>query len=274
MDDLQLIDFKELKSRLSKRSPAAHKGDFGTLLVIGGSPGMSGAVLLAGEAALRVGVGRVIIATHPEHASYLNLTRPELMVHGIADATRLPPFLAQATHVLIGPGLAPDKWGQHLVQGGLSSGLPCVVDAGALRVLALNPHMYPSGIFTPHPGEAARLLQLSVAEVQADRRTAVRRLQALLGGIVILKGHETLICDGSAGIFMCPYGNPGMASAGMGDVLAGMLGGLWPQVATSCYAAQLGVALHGMAGDVAAQAGERGLIASDVIAQLRGLLHS
>ncbi|MFI4956490.1 MAG: NAD(P)H-hydrate dehydratase [Gammaproteobacteria bacterium] len=272
MDFSQPLDFSSLKARLSSRLPTAHKGDFGTLLIIGGSPGMSGAVQMAGQAALRVGVGRVIIATHPDHAAFLNLTRPELMVYGVSDGSGLAPLLAQATHVLIGPGLAPGRFGESLFQVALSSHKPCVVDAGALTMLAQQPFTYSQGIFTPHPGEAARLLKISTAEVQKDRRSAVRRLHSLLNGVVILKGHETLICDGSGGIFMSPYGNPGMATAGMGDILAGVIGGLWPQVQTGCFAAHLGVALHGSAGDVAAVEGERGLIATDLLPHLRRLL--
>jgi NAD(P)H-hydrate epimerase len=272
MDSLQHLDFYSLKARLSPRHLACHKGDFGTLLVIGGSPGMSGAVQMAGLAALRVGVGRVIIATHPDHAALLNINHPELMVYGVADGSGLVPLLAQASHVLIGPGLAPGRFGESLFQVALSSNKPCVMDAGALTMLAQNPFTYSQGIFTPHPGEAARLLKITTAEVQQDRRSAVRRLQSILNGVVILKGHETLICDGSGGIYLSPYGNPGMATAGMGDILAGVLGGLWPQVETSCFAAHLGVALHGSAGDRAAADGERGLIATDLLPHLRGLL--
>lgn len=272
MDSSQPLDFYSLKEQLTPRLPASHKGDYGTLLIIGGSPGMSGAVLMAGQAALRVGIGRVIIATHTSHAAFLNLTRPELMVYGVTDGAELIPLLAQSTHVLLGPGLAPGCFGESLFQVALSSNKPCVVDAGALTMLAENPFVYPQGIFTPHPGEAARLLNLSTAEVQKDRCAAVRRLQALLGGVAILKGHETLIGDASGSIFMSPYGNPGMATAGMGDILAGVIGGLWPQAQTACFAAQLGVALHGRAGDEAAIEGERGLIATDLLPHLRRLL--
>jgi NAD(P)H-hydrate epimerase len=267
----QSIDLSALKSTLPARNVTAHKGDFGTILVIGGSPGMSGAVLLAGEAALRAGAGRVIIATHPEHAACLNVDCPELMVYPVLTGEALAPLLAQASHIVLGPGLAADAAGIELFQTTLATQKPCVIDAGALAIMATHPFSYPHGILTPHPGEAARLLGISVEDVQANRPAAARRLQTLCQGVIVLKGHDTLIDDGND-LYVSHAGNPGMATAGMGDVLSGVIAGLWPQVGTASLAAQWGVALHGTAGDQAAKAGMRGLIASDLLPFIRSLL--
>ena len=127
-------------------------------------------------------------------------------------------------------------------------------------------------ILTPHPGEAAKLLGVSIAEIETDRFSAVRRLQSIYGGIVILKGAGTLICDQKQ-IFVANVGNPGMASGGMGDVLSGIIGGLLAQGLNSLDAARLAVCIHGDAADLAAQKGERGLLASDLFSYIRKLVN-
>jgi NAD(P)H-hydrate epimerase len=177
--------------------------------------------------------------------------------------------------VAIGPGLGRDDWSQRLWATVLrAEGIPVVVDADALNLLALSPVKLPADwILTPHPGEAGRLLGCDAREVQADRLGAARELQARFGAVVVLKGAGTLVANTAAGateLAICERGNPGMATAGMGDVLTGVVAGLRAQLDDSALAARLGVLVHALAGDSAAQGGQRGLIASDVIAELRG----
>lgn len=267
------IDWGHQGSLLPRRRRSANKGDFGHLLVIGGDAGMSGAPRLAAEAALRSGAGRVSIATHPAHAPMLNLTRPELMVHGVSGPDDLEPLLQRATQVALGPGLGQQAWGRALFQRALESRLPLVVDADALNLLATDPRRREDWILTPHPGEAARLLATSVERIEADRFETVRRLRERFGGVVVLKGAGTLIAaPGLRPTAVCNQGNPGMATAGMGDVLTGVIAALIGQRLEPALAAEVGVCLHAAAGDVAAEAGERGLIASDLIDALRPLL--
>ena len=267
------IDWGQQARLLPPRRPSANKGDFGFLLVIGGDLGMSGAPRLAAEAALRTGVGRVAIATRPEHASMLNLTRPELMVHGVADAAELEAWLARADLIALGPGLGQSAWGLELYQRALAAELPLVLDADGLNLLAQAPRRRDDWVLTPHPGEAARLLGGSVAEIEADRFAAVGRLQERYGGVALLKGAGTLIQGpGLRPTAVSVDGNPGMASAGMGDALTGIIAGLMAQGMEPAMAAEAGVCLHGAAGDRAAASGERGLIVSDLIAALQPLL--
>jgi NAD(P)H-hydrate epimerase len=149
-----------------------------------------------------------------------------------------------------------------------------VVDADALNLLAQDPLKLPAGwIITPHPGEAARLLGVETRVVQADRLAAVRELHLRYGAISVLKGAGTLVAGGAPGaieLHVCERGNPGMATAGMGDLLTGVIAGLRAQLGDSAQAARVGVLVHALAGDSAARGGQRGLIASDVLAELRG----
>lgn len=250
------------------RPRSAHKGDFGHVLVIGGQPGMSGAPRLAAEAAARVGAGLVSVATHPVHAALLNVGRPELMCRGVLTPADLEPLLARAGVLAIGPGLGQDDWGRDLLVATLGTGQPCVLDADALNLLATAPARRTDWILTPHPGEAARLLDSTAAAVQADRPTAVRALQARYGGVIVLKGAGTLVCDGRR-TWLVATGNPGMASGGMGDVLTGVIAGLLAQGLAPARAAVAGTLLHGLAGDTAVAAGERGLLAGDLFDALR-----
>jgi NAD(P)H-hydrate epimerase len=174
----------------------------------------------------------------------------------------------------IGPGLGTTDWARRLWQAALSSGRPAIVDADALNLLALNPGKLPAGwVITPHPGEAARLLGVTVPAVQADRPGSVRELCSRYGAVTVLKGAGTMVASGpadNAELAICDRGNPGMATAGMGDVLTGVIAGLRAQCGDSAVAARIGVLVHALAGDSATQGGERGLIASDVVAELRG----
>lgn len=249
-----------------------HKGNAGHLLVVGGAMGMSGAAVLAGEGALRVGAGLVSVATRVEHASYLNASCPELMAHGIKCGLDLSPLLERTNAVLVGPGLGLGLWSRDLLSRVLETELPLVVDADGLNLLSEQPMTSNNWILTPHPGEAARLLHESTDEVQQDRLAAARRIQNRYGGVCILKGAGTVVAAPNGELSICNRGNPGMASAGMGDVLSGILGSLLAQGLEIGAAAKCGTWLHSAAGDLAAADGERGMIARDLFPCLRHLV--
>jgi NAD(P)H-hydrate epimerase len=260
------------QTALPPRSPAAHKGDFGHVLVVGGDRGMSGALQLAGEAALRTGAGLVSEATRAEHAAVISAVRPELMVHGVESVSALSPLFKRATVLAVGPGLGQGEWGRMLFSAVLESLLPMVVDADALNLLAAEPAHRHNWILTPHPGEAARLLGQTMEQVQADRLAAATAIQQQYGGVVLLKGAGTVIVNSAGEIGVCSEGNPGMASGGMGDVLTGVIAGLLAQQCSPSEAATLGVCLHAHAADVAAEDGQRGLLASDLFPVMRQVL--
>lgn len=272
MASIQDLVLNDLIKSVPERLNDANKANFGRILVIGGDVGMSGAVRMAGEAALRAGAGLVKIATHPQHAATLNVDRPELMVKPVFTPEELTPLLEEATHLVLGPGLGQSEWALSLWTQALMADKPILMDADALNILSQQPCQTPSWVLTPHPGEAARLLGVSIEAIQADRPSAVRDLQERYQGIVVLKGHHTLICDGGEILYQCQQGNPGMATAGMGDVLSGIIIGLMPQCQSVIDAVCLGVALHAAAGDKAAEAGERGLIATDLFPYIQEVL--
>ena len=270
---VQRLDYAAMADLLKPRARHTHKGQCGHVLVVGGDTGMAGAVRLAGEAALRVGAGLVSLATRREHASHIAAMRPELICHGVETAAELQALLARATVIVVGPGLGQDAWGRELLSCLLQSRLPMVMDADALNLLAEEPAFGDKWVLTPHPGEAARMLGCDSATVQQDRFSAIASLQASYGGVVVLKGCGSLILDVHHDLALCSEGNPGMASAGMGDVLSGVIGGLIAQGYPLALAACLGVVLHAHAGDCAAAQGERGLLASDLFAPLRRLVN-
>jgi NAD(P)H-hydrate epimerase len=258
---------------LPRRNRCAHKGDYGHVLVVGGYVGFSGAIRLAAEAALRVGAGLVTIATHHKHVHYMNSSRPELMCHGVDNADELLPLLSKATVVVIGPGLGENEWGRRLFRCVAKAKKPMIVDADALNILSNEKKIYDNWVLTPHPGEAARLLACSTSDIAKDRFSAVSALQKKYGGIAVLKGAGTLVCDGYE-TAVCTTGNPGMASGGMGDVLAGIVGGLAAQEKSMFKAATLAVHLHGKAADLSAkQQGEIGMLASDLMPFIRKLVN-
>jgi ADP-dependent NAD(P)H-hydrate dehydratase / NAD(P)H-hydrate epimerase len=261
--------FRVVKIPLPRRDRCTHKGNYGHVLIIGGDCGYSGAARLAGEAALRVGAGLVSVATRTEHAGLMNLNRPELMCHGVETAGQLAVLLEKASVVVIGPGLGQGNWAIELFVATLKAQKPLIIDADGLNLLARSPVTNIDWILTPHPGEASRLLSCSTAEIQKDRFAAVSTIRAKYGGIAVLKGAGTLIASEDE-IAVSTTGNPGMASAGMGDVLAGVVAGLLAQGLSPKHAAQQGVYLHGLAADLAAaKDGERGLLASDLMHCLR-----
>jgi hydroxyethylthiazole kinase-like uncharacterized protein yjeF len=262
------IDEPEVAELLPPRRRTAHKGQQGSVLVIGGNIGMPGAARMAGEAALRAGAGLVTIATRNENVAAIVGARPELMCRGVNSAEELTALIARADVLALGPGLGQDEWAQAMFETALAKDRRVVVDADALSLLAQSPRKNAHWILTPHPGEAARLIGKTTAEVQHDRLGAAREIAARYGGTVVLKGAGTLVL-GDAGLpAICDRGNPGMASAGMGDVLTGVIAGIVAQKAELAAAARVGVLVHALAGDMAARRGERGLLATDLLAYL------
>ncbi|MDP3294516.1 MAG: NAD(P)H-hydrate dehydratase [Nevskia sp.] len=267
----QRIDAADLHRWLPRRSRSSHKGDHGHVLLIGGDHGMLGAILLAGRAALRAGAGLVTIATRAAHAPLLAAAQPDLMVRAVESSEMLARLIARADVIAVGPGLGTDDWSRTMFDLAIAAALPMVVDADALNLLAQQspPLRRDDWLLTPHPGEAGRLLGCSTSTVQQDRMAAVQALQARYGGAVVLKGAGSLIADGEV-LRLCPYGNPGMGVGGMGDVLTGISAAFLAQGLPLGTAAAAAVTVHARAGDVvAAASGERGLIASDVVAALR-----
>ena len=261
-----------LEAVLPQRRRSAHKGDHGRLLVVGGFA-MPGAARLAGEAALRAGAGVVTIATDAASLPPIIAGRPELIGSAVKSAAELEGLLAAADAVAIGPGLGQGRIARDVFDAVSACDKALVLDADALTWLAERPRHRDDWILTPHPGEAARLLGTDAAAVQRDRLGSARAIAARYGGICVLKGAGTLVAAKDGLPWVCDRGNPGMATAGAGDVLTGIIAAL---VAGGCdleRAAGAGVLLHARAGDRAAIAGERGLIASDLIAQLRAVVN-
>lgn len=268
------VDAGYLKDLLGRRPRDSHKGKSGKVTIMGGNYGMAGAVRLAGEACLRAGAGLVTVISRPEHQLTVNANRPELMFWG-CELVDMEVYLrlGWADVLVLGPGLGKDDWGYNLCKAVGLSDKPCVLDADALNLLSKEPCRQVNRVLTPHPGEAARLLGVSTAEIEVDRFAAVRQLQERFGGVVLLKGAGTLIYDGDT-LVVAPVGNPGLASGGCGDVLSGIIAALMAQGLDTMTATIAGVVVHGEAADLAAFAGERGMLASDLMPFIRQLVNS
>lgn len=258
---------------LPPRPRNAYKGRCGHVWAIGGGLGMSGAIRLCSMAALRAGAGLVSVLAHADNLVALRAGQPEVMVHGWTDEDDFAAATHRATVLAVGPGLGRDRWARGLLQGALDRGLPLVLDADALHLLELEQPLPPDCIITPHPGEAARLLGCEVADLEADRYGSARELARRYAAICVLKGAGSVIAMPDGRCFVCAAGNPGMASGGMGDVLTGLVAALRAQGLSAEDAACAGVLLHAQAGDVAARDGQRGMLASDLLAPLRRLVN-
>ena len=259
------LDYPRLKNLLFPRPRSAHKGKHGKVLLVGGNLGMQGAILLAGQACLRAGAGLVRLCQHPDSPP-ASLVQPELMGCP-ADMDE-----GWASVQVLGPGLGQDGWGRARFEQGIGAAVPLVLDADGLNWLAQCPRHQDNWVLTPHPGEAARLLGCSIAEIETDRFAAVQALQLRYGGVVLLKGVGTLIYDGER-VALCCEGNPGMASGGMGDLLSGIIAALLAQGWSAGMAARLGAVIHAEAADLAAAEGERGMLASDLLPWIRRLVN-
>ena len=289
------ISQKQVAAFLKPRPRDSHKGMFGTVTVIGGSNGMIGAALLAGRAALKMGTGCVQVGLLADDAPAVDLNVPELMLHSAGDALKSFPHpnpspKGEGVNVknnidpsvlVIGCGLGQSLAAQKLLYDALLLDVPLVLDADALNLIALRPDLRAMlhtrktpAVFTPHPGEAARLLGCSTDEVQHDRARAASSLVQKLGGSVLLKGAGSLCATRDGKLYLNQSGNPGMSAAGMGDVLAGMIAAFIAQGIAPDNALLLAVHLHGAAGDeLAKQQATLGMSATEVTEWARWLLN-
>ena len=263
---LQRLGEGEIARALPPRGRAANKGDFGRVLIVGGGPGMPGAVRLAGESCLRVGAGLVTVATARDNLNAVVAGRPELIVHAVEEAAALEPLLGSADVVAVGPGFGQSTWAASLLESVLGCGKPLLIDADALNLLAKSARPAPArSVLTPHPGEAGRLLGSNAAAIQSDRMAALHALQARHpGSVIVLKGAGTLI--GAEGQIpgICERGNPAMAAPGMGDVLTGVIAGILAQCRDPWQAACAGVLAHALGGDELARDRSRGILALEL----------
>jgi hydroxyethylthiazole kinase-like uncharacterized protein yjeF len=271
---LERILESAIQQALPRRARSSHKGDFGRVLIVGGGVGMPGAVRLAGEACLRVGAGLVTVAVAPENVPAISAGRPELICLPLREPQALTEAAERADVIAIGPGLGRTPWAHSALDLALRAGKPLVVDADALNIVAESGAApREDWILTPHPGEAARLLGTDTRTVQHDRLAALEQLIARYHGTVVLKGAGTLVGAPGRTPALCERGNPGMATAGMGDVLTGTIAGILAQCRDAWLAATAGVLVHAMAGDAAARAGQRGLLAGDLARELRNCVN-
>jgi NAD(P)H-hydrate epimerase len=276
---LRAIQSSMVSEHLGQRDKATHKGDFGHVLIVGGGPGMSGAALLAGQAALRCGAGKVSIACHKESQLAIATGQPELMVHAVAND--LTALLKRVTAVVIGPGLGQSPWARALVEQVAQWQGAVVWDADALNSLAAQPIAKPAAsvwLFTPHPGEAARLLNLSTSDVNANRLRALTQICQNFQAYTLLKGAGTLVkSPQQQDAWVCRRGSPALAVGGSGDVLSGVVGALLAQQTAEQIPTDqvLAIAawLHAVAGEMAAKRGERGTLPSDLLGELRTLVN-
>ncbi|WP_375749512.1 NAD(P)H-hydrate dehydratase [Vibrio sp. HN007] len=270
----QLITSEHIYALLSPRDRASHKGSNGRVLCLGGDRGMFGAIRLTSEACSRVGAGLTRVVTQPENVPALVSARPEVMTFDWrGNSNEINDHLDWADVIAIGPGLGSSSWGRSLVGYSRTVEKPMVADADCLNILAKTPDFNSQRIITPHPGEAARLLGISVREVESDRYSATRMMQLKYGGVAVLKGAGTIIYDGSQ-FWVCDAGNPGMGSGGMGDVLTGTIAGLLGQGFNLPEAARIGVWIHSTAADLCAEEeGEKGMLASDLFPYIRKLVN-
>lgn len=270
-DAVEMLSFDRLKDRLPRRHRNAHKVSHGHLLIVGGDEGMGGAVAMSAEAALFTGVGMISVATRTSNVAPIVARRPEVMARGVEEPQDLEPLLGRANSIVLGPGLGQGPWGRAMFDSLKDVALPVLLDADGLNLLARDEFKNDNRVLTPHPGEASRLLAGNA--VQQDRLASVKLLQEKYGGVVLLKGAGTLIADESS-ISLCPYGNPGMAVAGMGDVLSGVIGGLIAQGLSTIDATRLGAVLHSFAADLKVdEQGVRGLLATELLPVIRELVN-
>lgn len=291
------IDINSVSGLLSKRRPSMHKGDCGNVLVVGGDVGYGGAAMMSAEAATRAGAGTVSLLTRSANVAAALARRPEIMVRGLdePDNETVADMVARSQAIVIGPGLGRTHWSRTLLRMIMQCAadrIPLIVDADALNLLAekmadlKDPDRRSEStplrrrenwIMTPHPGEAARLLGVSVEQIQVDRFAALRELQTTYGGVCLLKGAGSLLCFNDASghnIELCTEGNPGMASGGMGDVLSGLIAAFVAQGLSLADSLRAAVCVHGESADLAAAAnGERGLLATDLFPFVRQLVN-
>jgi ADP-dependent NAD(P)H-hydrate dehydratase / NAD(P)H-hydrate epimerase len=272
-------------TKLADRQNHANKGKFGRLVCFGGNKGMAGAVCLSAAGALRSGAGLVKVFCHEHSQVVVATSQPEIMLQIETGIAAIKTALEWSTCLVLGPGLGTDQWSislfEHVLAYLQQTEKPIVIDADGLNLLAKRyeaKQVIKLGhcVLTPHPGEAARLLGVTVPEIEQDRYAACQAIASRYQAVCVLKGAGTIICHphSNEDSYVCADGNPGMATAGMGDVLSGVIGAMLGQGMSGQIAANYGVCLHAAAGDrVASEYGQRGMIASDLFQPLRVLLN-
>ena len=275
------FSYKDIKSKLPVRIKDAHKGNHGKLLVVAGDEGYGGAGILTSEAALKTGTGLVKLLTRKSHVSPSLAKNPEVMVCGSDNAQDLEQNFLWPNVFVCGPGMFENYWSEQLLYKLITyakkNRIPTLLDAGALRLLTKEPFtkmaLPKDIILTPHPGEASSLLGITTEKIQKNRLKAVKDLHIKFGGIIVLKGHGTVIHDGEES-YLSSSGGPELAVAGSGDILSGVIGSLMAQGLQPLDAAVAGVALHANAGDsFAKEMGNIGLAASELIPHIRNALN-
>jgi hydroxyethylthiazole kinase-like uncharacterized protein yjeF len=293
---ISVITHKQVSAFLKPRPRDSHKGQFGTVVVIGGASGMIGAALLAGRAALKLGAGCVHVGLLSDDAPVVYMVQPELMLHRAEEVLRhrpLPNPLPQAGEganvrsmfnpdvLAIGCGLGTSIAAQKLLHNVLRLDTALVLDADALNLLARHPDLQDdlrarkaATVITPHPGEGARLLGMTTAEVQAARTESAQRLAEKLHCSVVLKGADSVCVTRDGKTYLNKTGNPGMSAPGMGDVLTGMIAAFIAQGLDADRALLLAVHLHGAAGDALAEKGVAvGMTATELTEWARWLIN-
>jgi NAD(P)H-hydrate epimerase len=275
---LSLTTPEEVRVLLPARASDTHKGSYGHCAIVAGSAGKSGAAILAARGAIRGGAGLVTVVTDRETAAIVDaITLESMTLHVALESGSLQPildFVSTKDAVIVGPGLPDDEASYAAIRALVARiEIPCVLDATAVnafqgRAIEMNRGGRPQ-LLTPHPGELARLLGTTTAAIQDDRVAAARNAARATGCVVVLKGHQTLVANPDGIVTVNPTGNPGMATGGMGDVLAGAIGALLARGLDPFEAARAGVFLHGLAGDLARDAkSDTGLAANDVAEML------
>ena len=273
------IQTKKLIKKLYRNSES-HKGDFGHVLVVAGNIGYGGAALLSSKAAMRSGAGLVSLATRSEHLQAALSFSPEVMTKPVDSGQALENYLDLPNVICLGPGLGKDYWSEQMMFKSLESAYknktPILIDADGLNLLPEFTKKLPLPkkiVLTPHIGEAARLLNTSTEVIKKNKISAVRKISKKYNSVVVLKSHGTLICKGDK-IYVCNKGNPGMATAGMGDVLSGMISGFIAQKLSLLDAASLAVDLHAQAGDSYLENNnQQSLLATDIIDLLSSVIY-
>jgi NAD(P)H-hydrate epimerase len=276
---LALITPKSVQPHVAPRLAATHKGTYGHVAIIAGSPGRSGAAVMSARGAIRMGAGLVTVMTDPDTAKLVHAGSIESMTHVAPGFSRADPaeaashlrdFLDNKSAALLGPGLPDGEDAYETTRAMVTAiDLPLVIDASGLNAFAgraseLNPRGLPR-VITPHPGELARILGTNTKSIGADRIAAAREAARACNCVVVLKGYQTLVAEPDGHVFVNPTGNPGMASGGMGDVLGGMIAALLARGSDPLDAACAGVYLHGLAGDILRdEMGDTGLAAMDL----------
>jgi ADP-dependent NAD(P)H-hydrate dehydratase / NAD(P)H-hydrate epimerase len=272
------LERKLFMPALPPREPCAHKGTFGSVAVIGGAQGMLGAAFLAARAALLSGAGRVYVAPLDPHPPAVDLRHPEIMLRAPENLPELP----QLDCVVTGPGMGRSPAAIKLLEYWIGQHVPLLLDADALNLLSAHPHLKAAmqsrkaaSVITPHPGEAARLLACDSADIQDNRTDSALRLAGELNAVCVLKGAGSICAASDGQWFVNTSGNPGLATAGTGDVLSGIIGSFIAQGLSALDAAKLGVFVHGAAADslVEQGIGPVGLTASEIALEVRNLIN-